>query len=303
MATFVPSYLNLYSDGVLEDRITQLYNLCSPCQLCPRACGANRLRGETGYCGATDKVKIAAVHPHFGEEAVMVGDHGSGAVFFCHCNLRCEYCQNFEISCGDIGICTAVDHLADIFMQISSWGCHNLNLVTPTHYLPQILTALQISIGLGFKLPLVYNTGGYESLKVLELMDGIVDIYMPDVKYFSGSSCERYLHARDYPEVVKGALRIMYRQVGNLILEGDIAQHGLLVRHLVMPNGVTDSMRIMDFLYDEISAWIHVNIMSQYRPRHRASQHSALRRRVYRTEVDRVLHYAMELGLDHACTM
>jgi len=215
-----PAYVRLAESGELAHRAKALYSLFRSCQLCPRRCGINRLKGETGVCGATSRVKVASAHPHFGEETPLVGRHGSGTIFFSHCNLLCAYCQNWQISHGGNGKLLSDEGLGRIMLLLQDRGCHNINLVTPTHYAPNIVQALRSAVALGLRIPLVYNCGGYESLEVLRLLDGMVDIYMPDFKYANGVMAQRYsADAKDYPEVAMAAITEMHRQVGNLTVD------------------------------------------------------------------------------------
>ena len=271
-------YIALHESGKLARRAAEARELLSPCRVCPRDCGAERLSGELGDCNTAQLARVSSVNPHFGEEDVLVGRNGSGTVFFCGCNLNCDFCQNCEISQFPGGRELDARQLAGIFMQVQEMGCHNLNTVTPTHVTPQIIEALDIAAGLGLRLPWVYNCGGYESLETLKLLDGVVDIYMPDFKFTDPDPAGRFCQARDYPEVARAALAEMHRQVGDLKAgpEG-VATRGLLVRHLVMPDGLAGSREAARFLAS-LSKDTFVNVMAQYRPCHRADQHPELRR-------------------------
>ena len=267
------------------------------CALCPRNCGVDRLHGELGFCRAPGQLMVSSAGPHFGEEPPLVGWGGSGTIFLTHCGLRCVFCQNYQISHLGQGDTVDVEGMAGIMLWLQDKGCHNINLVTPTHYVPHILMALHTAVLKGLRLPIVYNCGGYESLAILKRLRGLIDIYMPDIKFFDPSAASRYLQASDYPQVVREAVKEMYSQVGDLVIEEGIAVRGLLVRHLVMPGWVEDSKAIMDFLAKEVSCDTYVNIMFQYRPLYRASQFPEIARRPTREEFEEVCRYAKGLGL------
>jgi putative pyruvate formate lyase activating enzyme len=294
-----PSYLALYDTGELQRRIAALERLLASCTLCPRDCRSNRLRGERGLCQASDRLLIAAAFPHFGEEPPLVGQGGSGAVFVSWCNLLCQFCQSWEVNHRGEGVAVSPSELAEVMLDLQARGCHNINFVTPTHYAPQLITALPPAIERGFRLPLVYNCGGYEALEVIQLLDGIVDIYLPDIKFLEARASERYLDgAVDYPEVVRTVLKEMHRQVGELRLDAyGVAQRGLLVRHLVMPGMMQDSAAILHFIADEISPQTYVTIMDQYRPCFQAWRSPEIARRTTREEHGAVVELARRLGL------
>lgn len=262
-------YLQAMRDGLLTKRIEQAEKLLNPCTLCPRQCKVNRLAGERGFCRTGRWAEVASYGPHFGEESVLVGSGGSGTIFFCGCNLLCNFCQNYAISRGEDEDCRVVSdsELAAIMVELQEMGCHNINFVTPTHVVPQILAALPLAIEAGLTVPLVYNCGGYERVETLRLLDGIVDIYMPDAKFSAADSGRRYAKAADYPERMRAGLVEMQQQVGDLQTNGDgLAERGLLVRHLLMPEGLAEAQEIFRFLAQEISPNCYVNIMDQYRP-------------------------------------
>jgi putative pyruvate formate lyase activating enzyme len=294
-----PSYLALYDSGELQRRIAALERLLTSCTLCPRDCRINRRRGELGLCRAGDRLLIAAAFPHFGEEPPLVGQGGSGTIFISWCNLLCQFCQSWEVNHRGEGVAVSAAELADIMLDLQAQGCHNINLVTPTHYAPQLMAALPLAIERGFRLPLVYNCGGYEALEVIQLLDGIVDIYLPDIKFLDGRASERYLDgAVDYPAVVRTVLKEMHRQVGELQLDDrGIAQRGLLVRHLVMPGMTRDSEAILRFIVEELSPHTYVNIMDQYRPCFQAWRSPEIARRTTREEHRAVVEMARRLGL------
>jgi putative pyruvate formate lyase activating enzyme len=296
--TDYPAYLALARSGELARRRERATALLERCSLCPRRCGVNRLEDERGVCGVGRLAVASSAHAHFGEQAPLVGDPGSGTVFFGGCNLKCVFCQNHEISHDLAGEEATPGRLAALMFRVRELGCHNLNLVTPTHVVPQALEALESAVEGGFDLPIVYNTGGYESLDVLSLLDGVVDIYMPDVKFLDPAASKRYAGAEDYPAVVRAAVREMHRQVGDLELSEDgIALRGLLVRHLVMPGMLADTKRIVEFLAGEISRDTYMNVMAQYRPEHRSREHPPLDRPVSRDEWREAVRLARGAGL------
>jgi putative pyruvate formate lyase activating enzyme len=281
----------------LEKKIEEAYRLMSPCRLCPRNCKAQRLDGKKGFCGIGAKALVASYAPHFGEEKPLVGRHGSGTIFFAGCNLGCIFCQNYSISHYKEGREVTPEVLANIILALQSVGCHNINFVTPTHVTPQIMEALSIARDQGLKIPTVYNCGGYESVETLKLLEGFIDIYMPDFKYSEGKWAKKFSLAEDYPEVARAAFKEMHRQVGDLVVEDGLAVRGLLVRHLVMPNGVTGSKAIIDFLAEEISPQTYINVMEQYFPCYRASEFPEINRRVRHEEFMAVYNYAKAKGL------
>jgi putative pyruvate formate lyase activating enzyme len=294
-----PSYVSLYRTGELQRRIATLEQLLSPCTLCPRDCRVQRRSGERGQCHAGDQLVLAAAFPHFGEEPPLSGQAGSGAIFISWCNLLCQFCQSWEVNHRGEGEPVSTRELAEIMLDLQGRGCHNINFVTPTHYAPQLIAALPLAIEQGFRLPLVYNCGGYESLDVIRLLDGIVDIYLPDIKFLDPLASDRYLDgAADYPMVVRTILQEMYRQVGDLVLDTHgIAQQGLLVRHLVMPGLTQDSQAILRFIADELSPQTYVNIMDQYRPCFQAERSPEIARRTTPEEHRAVVEMARGLGL------
>lgn len=278
---FTPSFIPLYEKGELQRRIPLLRDLLKECRLCPRRCGVNRLEGELGYCQAGSELMVSSAFPHFGEEPPLVGYHGSGTIFLTHCNLRCIFCQNYDISHLGRGERISPSIMANMMIRLQEMGCHNINFVTPTHYVPLIAASLPEAIEKGLKIPIVYNCSGYESIEVIQLLDGIVDIYMPDAKYMDGKFAKRYSNAPDYPEVIKEVLREMHRQVGDLRTNSiGIAERGLLIRHLVMPNGVASTEEVLKFIAEEISIHSYVNIMDQYRPEYKADQYIEINRRI-----------------------
>ncbi|MHC1604815.1 MAG: radical SAM protein [Candidatus Methanofastidiosia archaeon] len=291
-----PSYMALYESGELDNKIEQLYKRLESCDLCPRECHVNRFKSEKGFCKAGEKLRIHSYFPHFGEERALVGIYGSGTIFLSHCSLHCVYCQNYDISILNKGREITIERAAEMILELQATGCHNINLVTPTHYAPQLVKAIKVAIEHGLRLPVVWNCGGYEKQDVILLLDKIVDIYMPDIKYHSQRTSQRYSSAPDYFERCSKALIEMHRQVGDLKLHDGIAYRGLLIRHLVLPSGVEDSKKIVDFIAS-VSKQSYVNIMSQYRPAHRACKYAEINRRVSDEEVDIVRKYAHKMGL------
>jgi len=270
----------------------------SKCKLCPRECGVNRLKGEKGFCKSSAEVIVSSFNPHFGEEPPISGYKGSGTIFFTNCNLGCLFCQNYPISHLGNGNRISKNELSKMMLILQKKGCHNINFVTPTHFIPQILSALCLAIEENLHIPLVYNCGGYELVQTLRLLEGVIDIYMPDIKYGGKREGEKYSSASDYFEIAKKAVKEMYRQVGNLKLNKDgVAQRGLLLRHLVLPNGLAGTRNVFSFLAKEISPNTYVSIMSQYFPAYRAQEFEELNRRITPEEYKEALDIAKELGL------
>jgi putative pyruvate formate lyase activating enzyme len=292
-----PSYLNLTKQK-LKERIEELFEILKNCEICPRKCHVNRLKGEKGYCQLGYLPVVSAFHPHFGEESVLVGKYGSGTIFMTSCNLSCVYCQNYEISQLRIGKEVSFEELAEMMIKLQNLGCHNINFVTPTPQVPQIVKALEIAIEKGLKIPLVYNTNSYDSVEVLKLLDGIFDIYLPDAKYSDDEIAKKYSNAPNYFEIMKSAIKEMYRQVGDLVVnEEEIAVQGLIVRHLVLPNGLAGSEKIFEFIAKEISKDTFINIMDQYWPAYKAHQYPELSRRITNKEFQEAINLAKKFGL------
>jgi len=282
---FIPSYISLFEKGELGQRIRILKEFLKECRLCPRECRVDRLNGEKGVCQAGLEPMVSSAFPHFGEEPPLVGYRGSGTIFFTHCNLRCIFCQNYDISHLENGEPMTSSDMARVMVGLQEMGCHNINFVTPTHYAPQIVASLPEAIEKGLRLPIVYNCSGYESIEVIRLLEGVVDIYMPDAKYMDRKHSKKFSNAPDYPEVIKEVLKEMHRQVGDLTINPKgIAEKGLLIRHLVMPNGVASSEAVLRFIAEEISVRSYVNIMDQYRPEYRAREYPEINRRITQIE-------------------
>ena len=281
----------------MVSKIKQAYKLLEECRLCPRRCGVNRLKGEIGFCKAGLLPMVSSFHAHFGEEPPISGRSGSGTIFFTHCSLKCVFCQNYPISHLGEGREVSMKELANMMLSLQEQGCHNVNFVTPSHYVPQILEAVFLAKEKGLKVPLVYNCGGYESLEAIKILDGVIDIYMPDMKYSENSAAKKYSLAPDYFEVSKKAVKEMHRQVGDLKVEKGIAKKGLLIRHLVLPDGLAGSEKIFDFIVKKLSPDTYVNIMAQYYPCHHSFKFSEISRRITRLEYADALNLAKEKGL------
>jgi putative pyruvate formate lyase activating enzyme len=296
---FEPPYLKLHKSGELKKRGEELWQIMESCRLCHRECGVNRLEGEKGFCRASSRLDIFSYHAHFGEERPLVGSHGSGTIFFSHCGLRCVFCINWEINHDGQGSPRSIDDLADMMLHLQEQGCGNVNVVTPTHYPAHILLALDRAAGRGLRLPLLYNTCGWERLDVLKKLDGVVDIYLPDFKYADGEMAAKYSAGADtYPEYTKDSLLEMHRQVGVARPADDgLMYRGLMIRHLVMPNRVGGSREIMAWIGKNLPGDTYVNIMSQYRPMHRAAAYPDIDRRITRDEYEEAVRAAKEAGL------
>lgn len=283
---------------ITESLIDKFYKLLSPCCVCPRECGADRINGETGNCKAGMKVKVSSYHQHFGEEPPLVGRHGSGTIFFTRCNLHCVFCQNYDISQLGQGREVTHEELAQMMLDLQALGCHNINFVTPTPWVPQIIEALTLAQDRGLHLPIVYNCGGYESVKTLKLLEGIVEIYMPDIKYSDNRYGEHYSQVRDYWDVVRPALKEMHRQVGDLVVKNGVAKRGLLIRHLVLPQDHAGSQKCFQFISEELSKNTVVNVMAQYYPTFNADRFPEINRRITAKEYRTALEELKRVGLD-----
>jgi len=298
MTPFEPAYLRLLESGKAQQRIDEAYAHLQACDVCPLRCGVNRLEGELGVCKTGVKAQVSSFGAHLGEEEPLRGWAGSGTIFFARCNLRCVFCQNFEISQVGRGREVEPEELAEIMLRLQEAGCHNINLVSPTHVVPQIIAAVLIAVQAGLRLPLVYNSGGYDSLEMLALLDGIVDIYMPDMKYGDDDTARRYSKVPRYVEVNQAAVREMQRQVGDLQLdEQGIARRGLLVRHLVLPNQLAGTEKVLQFLAEEISKSVYLNLMDQYHPAYQAGNYEELNRPITTQEYQQALAAARRWGL------
>ena len=282
---------------VTKQTIQYAYHLLESCELCPRVCKVNRLDGEKGFCGIGAKAVVSSTGPHYGEESVLVGKGGSGTIFFAGCNLGCVFCQNSDISQLRHGNEVEIDDVVNMMLELQIRGCVNINFVTPTHVVPHIIESVFLARERGLIIPVVYNCGGYESVGSLQLLEGTIDIYMPDAKYLNHDSSKEYSSAHDYPDVMKLALLEMHRQVGDLEVKDGVATRGLLIRHLVMPGNVACGKEIIDFIVNEISGNTFVNVMEQYRPTLNAHNFPEINRPVTRQEFSNVYEYAKSQGL------
>ena len=293
MASGTTAFSNNNADVWLRD-------VMSDCVLCPRACHVNRLAGQTGYCGQTAELMAARASLHYWEEPCISGISGSGTVFFSGCNLRCVFCQNHNIALGKAGRVITPGHLVEIFLNLQEQGANNINLVTPTHFLPQIAIALEQAKCRGLHLPIVYNTGSYESVDALRHLEGLVDIYLPDLKYLSAELSAAYSHAPDYFEIACAAIAEMYRPVGDPVIDPDsgLMQRGMIVRHLLLPGQTKDSKKILRYLHETYGDHIYISIMNQYTPLSQVTGIEALNRTVTQQEYDRVLRFAERIGIE-----
>lgn len=298
-SAFRPAYLGLLGKGLLDERVEEARRHLHACDLCPRYCRVDRFTGrERAFCRTGKRAVVDSYGPHHGEEDPLRGSNGSGTIFFANCNLRCVYCQNWPVSQGGEGREVEAEELASFMLDLQEMGCHNVNLVSPSHVVAQIIEALAIAAKGGLRLPLVFNTGGYDSPEALRLLDGVVDIYMPDMKYGDEGTARRLSKARDYPEVNMRAVKEMHRQVGDLVLDGNgIALRGLLVRHLVLPCGLAGTDTVMRFLAEEVSLNTYINIMDQYHPCYHAAGYPPLDRRITAEEYREALASADKYGL------
>jgi len=296
---FEPLYLKLHRSGELKRRGEELWNIMKSCRLCPRECGVNRLEGQKGFCQASSQLEISSYHPHFGEERPLVGKGGSGTIFLTNCGLRCVFCINWEVSQGGMGTTRHIEEMAEMMLHLQKIGCHNINVVTPTHYSPHIVLALDSAAERGLRLPLVYNTCGWESIEILKNIDGIVDIYLPDFKYSDSAMAAKYSsEAYTYSEKTQAALLEMNRQVGVAKPARDgLMYRGLMIRHLVMPNGISGTKKVVEWIAENLPKDTYLNIMSQYRPIYKAFDYPELSRSITRTEYTEAVRWAREAGL------
>ncbi len=295
---YIPNYVKAYKEGGLRKKVEQLRRVLSCCTLCPRQCKVNRAEDKRGFCGAGKDLRISSTFAHFGEESCLVGKHGSGTIFFSYCNLKCVFCQNYEISHLAEGSEATEEQLASYMLRLQSIGCHNINLVTPTHFVPQILEGLSLAIKKGLNIPLVYNCGGYESGEVIDILGGVVDIYMPDAKFSSSEASRQFCGVDDYFPNLKKVLKKMHQQVGDLEIDSEgIARRGLLVRHLVLPNGLAGTREIMEFIAQDISPNTYINIMAQYRPCAEAYKFPQIDRYLSQQEYVEAIEVAQSFGL------
>ncbi len=295
---FEPAYIKLLRSGELRERVAQAFRHLSVCNVCARRCRVDRRAGQVGVCRTGEQAKVSSYGPHMGEEDPLRGWRGSGTIFFTRCNLKCQFCQNYDISQTDAGHAVEPEQLASIMLNLQAQGCHNINLVSPSHVVPQIMAAALIAAQAGLRLPLVYNTGGYDSMEMLELLDGVIDIYMPDMKFSDAETARRYSKVANYPQINQAAVREMHRQVGDLhIDEQGLATRGLLVRHLVLPDSMAGTGEIVRFLANQISPDTYLNLMDQYRPAYKARHFPGLDRSLSGREYAEAARLAEEAGL------
>ena len=299
---FIPAYLKSYDKGILERKVDKALKILENCEVCPRRCNVNRVKNKLGICRIGRYAKVSSFFPHFGEEDCLRGWNGSGTIFFSFCNLKCVFCQNFEVSWIGEGIEVGPKEIAKMMIILQEKGCHNINLVTPEHVVPQILEAIPFAIEMGLNLPIVYNTSSYDSIESLKLMEGIVDIYMPDFKFFTPKLAKFYLTAEDYPKVAMAAIKEMHSQVGELKFdENGLALRGVLLRHLVMPGFLNETKKIMKWVANEISKDTYVNLMDQYYPAgmvlKQPEKYKKIARRITREEFNKAVEIARRFGL------
>ncbi|MDY6933837.1 MAG: radical SAM protein [Spirochaetota bacterium] len=295
--SYIPSYISLYEEGILTKRIEAIRKGIEGCMLCPHKCNVDRTKHRDGKCKSGQRPIVSSFNAHFGEESCLVGRYGSGTIFFTNCNLSCIFCQNYDISHLGSGKEISYKDLANIMLNLQAKGCHNINLVTPTHMVYAILRALPIAIEGGLRIPLVYNSGGYDSIETLHLLDGVIDIYMPDFKFMDYTIAEELSNAKNYPNIAMNSLREMHNQVGDLLIDDrGIAYKGLMVRHLVLPNNIASTDRVISFIAN-LSKNTYINIMNQYRPAFRARECFDLKRRITLEEYDKAIDVTSSVGL------
>ena len=293
-----PVYIKTFEEGLFEEKIVKAYDILGACDLCPRRCGVDRNAGEIGVCKTGKIAMVSSYNAHFGEEAPLVGSRGSGTIFFTHCNLMCLFCQNYDISHEGYGQKASDEQISAVMLALQQQGCHNINFVTPSHVVPQILSALEVAVKNGLNVPLVYNSGGYDRVETLKLLEGVFDIYMPDFKFWDPEIAASACDAPDYPDVARKALLEMHRQVGDLVIDDTgIAQRGLLIRHLVLPNRLAGTREIMRFIATKISPNTYVNVMSQYRPCGRAAEVNGFASHLPAGDYRQALEFARQEGI------
>jgi len=289
------SYIKLGKDEI-KKRADELFGRLSKCDICPKNCMVNRLKNSTGSCKSNDKVMVSSFNLHFGEESVISGYRGSGAIFFTNCPLTCKFCLNYRASQLGEGKTISIKDLSEMMLILQNKGAHNINLITPTHYLPHILLALTLAIPKGLNIPIVYNTSGYEKVEILKFLDGIVDIYLPDFKYADNNIACLLSSTPDYPEIAKWAIKEMFRQVGNLKVNNGLVESGLIIRHLVLPNYIDNSKKVLSVIKETIGTSVTISLMSQYFPSFRVVNDEKLGRRITNDEFQEVINYAKKLG-------
>ncbi|MBE0688051.1 MAG: radical SAM protein [Anaerolineaceae bacterium] len=295
---FYPSYLRNLSRAEFFKRVNQALDKLAMCNICPLSCGVNRLEEKKGVCLTGRYAQISSFGPHYGEEKPLSGWQGSGTIFFSRCNLHCVFCQNADISQEGFGKEVTAEELAEIMLELQTMGCHNINLVSPSHVVPQILESVFLASQRGLNLPIVYNCGGYDSVETLKLLDGVIDIYMPDMKYADEKIAKKYSRVPNYPMINQAAILEMHRQVGDLVMDDNgIAVKGLLVRHLIMPDGVTGTENVIKFLAEKISRNVYLNLMDQYWPAYQATRYPEINRRVNQSEMKKAIEIARNMDL------
>jgi putative pyruvate formate lyase activating enzyme len=296
---FQPGYLYLHKSGELKKRGEKLWALMESCELCPRMCGANKLKGEKGFCQSDWQLEISSFHPHFGEEKPLVGQGGSGTIFLTNCGLRCVFCINWEVSQGGAGAVRSIDEFSNMMLILQERGCSNINFVTPTHYSPHIVLAVDKAASKGLNLPLVYNTCGWERVEILKILDGIIDIYLPDYKYSDRQMAAKYSSGADtYVGFTQDAILEMHRQVGTAKpTNSGLINRGLMIRHLVMPNNVSGTKEVIDWVAENLPKDTYLNLMSQYRPMYKAFEYPEISRTISRKEYEDVINWAKAAGL------
>ncbi len=300
------SYSELHKSGELKLRAERLMSRLFSCDICPRKCGVNRLNGETGFCRSSDLPLVSSYCPHKGEEPPISGTKGAGTIFFTYCNLKCVYCQNYQISQTEEDQsfkAVSIERLSDIMIELQDMGCHNIDLVTPTHFVPQIVAALDIASEKGLSIPIVYNSNGYESIETLKELNGVVDIYLPDLKYSKSLNGEKYSRVKDYPRIARAAIKEMWDQVGPLETDAEgIATKGIIIRHLILPNFIDGPKECLNWISDEISMFADVSLMSQYYPEHEAFNYPELSRTITEKEYKKALNILSNAGLNDGWT-
>lgn len=295
-----PAYLESFDNSALKAKIKQAYELLESCTLCPHKCKVNRIEGQKGICKTGIDPLVCSYMPHHGEEPAISGGKGSGTIFFSFCNLRCAYCQNYRFSQEGEGEAVAPEKLSEIMLSLQNRGCHNINLVTPTHVMPQILKALYLAVEKGLNIPLVYNTSGYELAEIIKILNGIVDIYLPDMRYTDNENAIKYSNAPNYPRFNQEAVLEMYKQAGeNIFNENGIIQKGLIIRLLVLPNNISATQKAIQFISEKLSKNVYVSLMSQYHPYHKAHNYPEISRCISQEEYEETIHCLKEFGLEN----
>jgi len=293
-----PSYIDAFNSGLLKEKAEQAMEMLKNCAICPRRCKVNRLMNKTGFCRTAQRAIVCSYFAHHGEEPPISGENGSGTIFFARCNLKCVYCQNYEFSQLDEGREVTPEELCSYMLELQGMNCHNINLVTPTHIMPQILEALYLAAGKGLKLPIVYNTSGYELPEMIKFLEGIVDIYMPDMRYSQAKTAGEYSSAEDYPHFNQGSVEEMFKQTGIGVFDKDgMMKRGLIIRHLVLPNNLAGTDAILAFISEKLSPEIHISLMSQYEPVFKAGQYLPINRKITLQEYEEAESLLKKYGL------